>query len=127
MREIKFRVYDKGLKIMKLLDENDSHDELRFLGGSVHYYNLQNGCGSMGDDSEYVLMEWTGLVDKNGKEIYEGDILRISMQGDMQTIPFVVDNLWDLRIGMENNDPYMRIDDDVEVIGNIYEHGDLIK
>lgn len=72
------------------------------------------------------LMQFTGLKDKTGKEIYEGDVLRISMQGDTQTNPFVVENLWDLRIGMENGDPYVRIDNAVEIIGNIYENPELL-
>lgn len=73
------------------------------------------------------IMQYTGLKDKNGKEIYEGDILKISMQGELQYNYFIVKNMWDLRIGLQEYDPYMRIDKDIEIIGNIYENTNLIK
>jgi len=53
MREIKFRAWDNEFKKMKQID-------------------IQEGF-----DSELLLMQFTGLKDKNGKEIYEGDILKL--------------------------------------------------
>lgn len=49
MREIKFRVFDKLEKRMRLL--NNGHDSLWFGRGYARYSNLQNGSG--GD--EYIL------------------------------------------------------------------------
>ena len=135
MRQIKFRVWDKSLKKIKLLDGNDPHDDLNFFGGSVYYYNLQDGCGSMGDDSEYVLMEWTGLTDKNGKEIYEGDILKDYYSGHCK--PREERNgkitVWegnpdiivfkDIRYAYKFEGADMRY---FEVIGNIYENPELL-
>ena len=71
-REIKFRVYDEDLKKMRYL--NGSHDFICFdEKGNGYYHNMQTGLGEWFSD----LMQYTGLKDKNGVEIYENDIIDI--------------------------------------------------
>ena len=69
-REIKFRVYDEDLKKMRYL--NNSHDFICFdEKGNGYYHNMQTGLGEWFSD----LMQYVGLKDKNGVEIYENMIL----------------------------------------------------
>jgi len=71
-REIKFRVYDYDMKKMRYL--NGDHDFIYFdKDGNAYYHNMQTGLGEWFSE----LMQFTGLKDKNGVEIYEGDIIKI--------------------------------------------------
>jgi len=69
MRKRKYRVWDKTAKQMIYLDDDNPHHSFIFIQGNAEYLNLQNGSG--GD--EYDIMDGTGVHDKHGVEIYEGD------------------------------------------------------
>jgi uncharacterized phage protein (TIGR01671 family) len=106
MREPKFRVWNK----------------------TMHHYRhfvLQKGVSvSIGADLE--IEQYTGLKDKNGKEIYEGDIIRC--HGDDRFIAPVIRHAksggfcW---VSCYDEICFIPESDEVEVIGNIHENGDL--
>jgi uncharacterized phage protein (TIGR01671 family) len=73
MREIKFRAWDKIGKIMIDWPVNVYTDEEGPWWSADHIGETGNTIASF-DGKTGVLMQFTGLFDKNGKEIYEGDI-----------------------------------------------------
>ena len=124
MREIKFRSWDKR----EMLEVKSIH-----LGTQ----KIIVGCkyGNMSIPFENVeLMQYTGLKDKNGKEIYEGDILRTEIEDNQYRNYHVKFDEKELSYELYGNDdlPY-RIcctscnQELFEVIGNIYENPELIE
>ena len=67
MREIKFRVWDTENKEMLRVQELDF--EYTFYGGRLSIRTEQ--YNDYFDIEDMILMQYTGLHDKNGKEIYE--------------------------------------------------------
>jgi len=112
MREIKFRCWSKERKEMI-----DSHT---FMNGHFGESCLSN-CFN---DKNYIYMQFTGLLDKQGKEIYEGDIVKNTSGRKCQIIWFDKGAMWDTKainskgtsFGMSPQVWGSR----VEVIGNIY-------
>jgi uncharacterized phage protein (TIGR01671 family) len=115
---LKFRVWDKLAERM-IYPHNDNQQHFIIdLNGRFH--NLQNGSG--GDD--YVIQQYTGLKDKNGKEIYEGDVVEI---GDRKKE--VIFNIGMFYIDENYGDivTLSEVDNIIEVIGNIFKTPELLK
>ena len=76
-REIKFRIWDIENKEMLKVQELDF--EPTFYGGRIAIRPDQSN--DYFDTEDMILMQYTGLHDKNGKEIYEGDIVKALISG----------------------------------------------
>ena len=116
-REIKFRLW------------NTVRKDMNYDGGMAMLGN------KLIQDDHNILMQFTELKDKNGKEIYEGDIVKIEEFVGKQIIGKIIfyDYMWQIFEFKEDSDEkdytdYIWIRDYIlEVIGNIYENSELLK
>lgn len=115
MREIKFRAWDFDTKVMIPISTFDFEEDL--CGKDTE--NFADGFYGR------KLMQFTGLKDKNGKEIYEGDILNHYDYGHFQ-IAYEDFNGKFISVG-EVGYGDVGIAKYSEIIGNIYENPELVK
>ena len=127
MRSIKFRVWDKESRIMCTVSQ------LAWDGKLYAYYFHSPHLGKVRetlDTAKNPLLQFTGLHDKNGKEIYEGDIVRwneekILEKDRISEIAWIEkEGCWGTSQGywLCNTNWHSHI----EVIGNIYENPELM-
>ena len=121
-REIKFRAWYPDAKIMSL----------------IYHWSLSECLAYKINHPERIeIMQFTGLKDKNGKEIYEGDIVQFndSICGIMDAVIRWDENCGRLRGWNRNSDPkYYVIAFDlhksqtphIEIIGNAWENPELL-
>lgn len=117
-REIKFRAWDKERKVM----ENCI---------SINPFFVSDCDRRTWKHNEVELMQYTGLKDKNGKEIYEGDICncreyecfgKVEWNNEEAGFYFCVV----LEGGGFEEEHLYDYADELEVIGNVFEDGDLL-
>ena len=122
MKEYKFRAWDSLAEKMyswtELLNQN-----------LKNIFTIPEQCG-------YHLMQYTGLKDKNGKEIYEGDIIFIKGETKLLDIKgkveysntfaqFIITNTGSIVNETEPLGDYE--EENIEVIGNIYDNPELLE
>ena len=112
-REIKFRAWEKEEKKM-ILPKNVT-DNINIFA---------RGCLS----SNIELMQYTGIKDKNGTEIYEGDILELYDEEDFFKVEYQAE---DVRFLLTSNSICVSFEyysqGEIEVVGNIYENSKLLQ
>jgi len=129
MREIKFRAFDK----------TTSKNGVMVPWSELKLFN----CGDVFlpceiNMPEVILMQFTGIKDKDSQEIYEGDIcnVRKSCKGKWSVMEIIWSGgptFWSLRgyWGKKGESDYygLRFEQthEIEVIGNIHEHSHLLK
>jgi len=140
MREIKFRYYDSKNKIMwKVRSVDFSNRGFVQLESESDGKDFVYDCLRCGEEFKCYspfkiieiseLMQYTGLKDKNGKEIYEGDILGTPDIVNVTVYWFEQGGRWNGKYHGKSKD--CEINDTVsyasKVIGNIYENPKLLK
>ena len=125
MREIKFRAWDKANKVMGRVSEIEWRDI--FFSITVTFKGKRYDAS--GGLKHFELMQYTGLKDKNGKEIYEGDIFgRDCDCGECDNFePEQVVFEEGAFILEESSIPLGEDNETGKVIGNIHENPELIK
>ena len=138
MRPIRFRAWDIENREMIRVDE---------INFGMEIVGTYIGTDERGDPvfrylnfKQVILMQYTGLKDKNGMEIYEGDIVNITQYfgghpyGEIERVIKRSEYNNNLIADSESGDwrtPEVRMtfrsSDDYEVIGNIYQNPELIK
>jgi len=130
MRKIKFRTWDEIQECYVYSEEFSTSRDFSFAVFQFGHSDWEK--------SKLQIQQYTGLKDKKGKEIYEGDICRwVSTEGARHTWPIIWDD--DLFCYCHNNMPLAQLFDSgyyqpprewpsgFEVIGNIHENPELLK
>lgn len=134
MNNLKFRAWDKANKEMLKIDVID------FFFKEIRVFKNDGGGFSM-KFQDIEIMQSTGFKDKNGKEIFEGDILNcgyIFTGSPFEEQDDYIEDIGVVKImncgavvkiyeEIENLIDVLNTCEDIEVIGNIYENKELLE
>lgn len=120
----KFRAWDKRYKEIYLVDEVNWDDgEFDYIGDAITFYR---------GAEEVELMQSTGLFDKNGKEVFEKDILdyngrKVIVKWHGSYASFIYEFVDELQKRKTEWQPLYLSYYKFEVIGNVYENPELLE
>ena len=135
----KFRAWDKEEKKMFYFDNLKYFNNYGEVAVGAYNINSDNKeCDYIdvdGGEEEGLLMQYTGLKDKNGKEIYEGDIVENTLINPQLLECYCANEIigsvgYAFQFRKLPNDTGMTWrweTTDIQIIGNIYENPELLK
>ena len=131
MNRLRFRVWDKEEK--KFVDYPVYFNLINSEIVTELWYGYEIQVEEPLQDSNYIVQESTGLFDKDGKEIFEGDIVSAMSEGykAIGVVKRRIDGYWLMYPAWQNGQSWKLVvseqgDTDVEIIGNKFEHPELL-